>query len=271
MARPRKYKIDYFPHFVASGKTMQILQHKYGNDGYAVWFKLLEVLGNSDGQYYDCTDPLNWEYLLSTFAVDNFLAIEIMDTLARIDAIDPELWAEKIIWVEKFVENLKQVYTKREVETPTKPSFRSGNHTSSGVSAPETPQSKVKESKGKDSKENNNEIEDFFERVWDQYPNKSGKAAVTKKTKAELLKVGEEILNRAIANYKKDLAINTWKNPMNGSTFFNGRYKDYSAVDYKPPVPVETKNQTKKSEFNNYDQRTYDYGDLERKLLGGGE
>ena len=135
---------------------MQILQHKYGNDGYAVWFKLLEVLGNSDGQYYDCTDPLNWEYLLSTFAVDNFLAIEIMDTLARIDAIDPELWAEKIIWVEKFVENLKQVYTKREVETPTKPSFRSGNHTSSGVSAPETPQSKVKESKVKENKEEEN-------------------------------------------------------------------------------------------------------------------
>jgi len=47
MARPRKQTVDYFPHDtdVSSGKTLTILQSKYGNDGYAFWFKLLRMPG----------------------------------------------------------------------------------------------------------------------------------------------------------------------------------------------------------------------------------
>ena len=49
MSRPRKAVVDYFPHYVNHGKTLFILEQKYGNDGYAFWFKLLEMLGGSDG------------------------------------------------------------------------------------------------------------------------------------------------------------------------------------------------------------------------------
>ena len=49
-------------------------------------------------------------------------------------------------------------------------------------------------------------------------------------------------------------------------------YKDYNLAIRKW-IKAETveKPVGKKSEFNNYDQRNYDYGDLERKLLGEGE
>lgn len=47
MARPTKTSVDYFPHMTHSGKTIAILEARWGNDGYAFWFKLLELLGDS--------------------------------------------------------------------------------------------------------------------------------------------------------------------------------------------------------------------------------
>ena len=47
MARPAKTSVDYFPHMAHSGKTIAILEARWGNDGYAFWFKLLELLGTA--------------------------------------------------------------------------------------------------------------------------------------------------------------------------------------------------------------------------------
>lgn len=54
MARPKKQTVDYFPHFVKGGRTIFILENKFGNDGYAFWFKLLEILGESEGWKIQC-------------------------------------------------------------------------------------------------------------------------------------------------------------------------------------------------------------------------
>ena len=63
MARPKKQKVEYFPHFVMSGRTIFILENTYGNDGYAFWFKLLELLGDTEGHYYECENCRgHWTY-----------------------------------------------------------------------------------------------------------------------------------------------------------------------------------------------------------------
>lgn len=67
----------------------------------------------------------------------------------------------------------------------------------------------------------------FFETLWKLYPNKKGKSTVSKKSKKAIYEIGIEKMTKAIDNYKKDLQANTWKQAMNGSTFFNGRYEDY--------------------------------------------
>ncbi len=91
-------------------------------------------------------------------------------------------------------------------------------------------------SKQECNKNDKNDKEDiysaFFEELWKLYPNKKGKSATTKKAKKELYKIGYEKMVQAINNYKQELEINTWKQPMNGSTFFNGRYVDYLAENY---------------------------------------
>lgn len=122
MGRPRKQTVDYFPHYVAGSRTKDILQGKWGNDGYAVWFKLLELLGRSDGHYYDCTKAVDREYLVSIMKTDEAKVFEIIETLVEMEKLDRELWeSNKIIWCQQFVDNLQDVYSKRTISIPQKP------------------------------------------------------------------------------------------------------------------------------------------------------
>ena len=63
MARPNKQTVDYFPHYCKHGKSLMILERQYGNDGYAGWFKLLEVLGSEPGHKYDTRFNNNMDFL----------------------------------------------------------------------------------------------------------------------------------------------------------------------------------------------------------------
>ncbi|WP_050697709.1 DUF4373 domain-containing protein [Anaeromassilibacillus senegalensis] len=124
MARTMKDVAEYYPHFVADSRTKSILEGRYGNDGYAFWFKLLELLCKTDGHAYDCRDALNMEYLIGYTRVSAEIAEQILDLLANLGKIDRELWTEnRIIWCQTLVNNLKSVYEKRKRDVPQKPSF----------------------------------------------------------------------------------------------------------------------------------------------------
>ena len=123
MARPGKTKVDYFPHVTRTGKTIAILEARWGNDGYAFWFKTLELLGSSEGFYYNCNRPSDWEYLLSKTRTTEATATAILEKLAEIDAIDAELWDRKVIWSDNLVGNLTPVFDKRKSTPPQKPEF----------------------------------------------------------------------------------------------------------------------------------------------------
>lgn len=76
-----------------------------------------------------------------------------------------------------------------------------------------------------------NIYDDFFEQLWQLYPCKKGRNSVSMKSKKIITEIGIEKMTIAIEKYKQDLKLNTWKNPMNGSTFFNGRYEEYLPVE----------------------------------------
>lgn len=113
MARPLKRTVDYFPHFVNSGKTLLILQNEFGNDGYAFWFKLLSLLCRTDGIVYDYNNSAAWRLLLAETSVSEDMADKILQLLADIKAIDPDLYLSKIIWVQNLVDNLGDVFMRR--------------------------------------------------------------------------------------------------------------------------------------------------------------
>lgn len=82
------------------------------------------------------------------------------------------------------------------------------------------------------------EIERCFLALWDLYPKKVDKSAVTKKAKIELHKAGFDAVSSAIENYKAKIQRENRdiQYVKNGSTFFNGAWKDY----LEPDVPAET-------------------------------
>jgi len=117
MARPQKNIVDYFPHSVGHGKKMYIIEKKYGNDGYAVWFKILEELGNTEYHYLNLADDVQIMYLADRCIVSEELLIEIIETLIRLREFNKGLWeSSRILYNEKFVESIKDAYKKRKNE-----------------------------------------------------------------------------------------------------------------------------------------------------------
>ena len=145
--RKQKNTVDYFPHFVStSGRTKRILRQKFGGDGVAAWWELLEILGRTDNHYYDASDELDWQDLFSQLYLDENTAKTFLNLLAKIDKIDRDLWEKKsIVWCNDLVANLSQVYAKRGRKLPLPPI----SVTEMRISVTEMRQSKVKKSKVK--------------------------------------------------------------------------------------------------------------------------
>lgn len=163
MARPKRQTVDYFPHFVKGGRTIFILEDRFGNDGYAFWFKVLEILGEAEGHFYDCSNGSNWAFLLAKTHLTEEEANNIISVLIDLGKIDAELWAAKrILWVDNFVKNLSEVYRTRHSDLPLKPCFEPENPVKEEVITEKTEvqegfstgkHTKEKESKGEERKE----------------------------------------------------------------------------------------------------------------------
>ena len=103
------------------------------------------------------------------------------------------------------------------------------------------------------------QLEEEFENVWSKYPNKKGKKQAFNHYKAwrkSSAKHTNEYLLERLKVYMTDLQQNSWKHPMNGSTWFNGRFDDELEVDNPKPA-------------NKYEQEGY-YDDY-KKLIHGNQ
>lgn len=105
----------------------------------------------------------------------------------------------------------------------------------------------------------------LFERLWKAYPNKRGKGQVSDAKKKKIAEIGEEEMQRAMARYIEELEQQTWKKTQNGSTFFNNGYIDYLDENYEKPAVIAQK--TKNNQFHNFEERDYDYDELEKQLF----
>lgn len=147
MAREQRNDVDYFPHQCTHGRKMDIMEAEYGNDGYAVWFKLLEQLGKANFHFIEISDEMNFRWLTRTvFKVDPEKLMCILNDLAKLGAIDKNLFENhNILYSEKFVRSVEDAYKKRKSNLLTKEEILIKVKTQRGEetpqSAPETFQS----------------------------------------------------------------------------------------------------------------------------------
>lgn len=87
------------------------------------------------------------------------------------------------------------------------------------------------------------DLSESFNKLWNLYPKKQGKKDAFRHYKAWRKKSKDntdDYLLRKLNEYKAYLAANQWLHPMNGSTWFNGRFDDdYSTANSQGYRPLQ--------------------------------
>lgn len=195
---------------------MFVMEQNYGDKGYVTYYKLLELLGASEGHFLDFNEDKFRLFFAAAIRAESELMYKMISTLAEIGAIDKELWNQnKIIWCQEFVDKLGELYSKRGRNIPVKPDFNTVKRQKSDEPGPETSHSIVKYSKVKNSKVKNEELKLYFSdekfiEVWNtlreekKWKDKSKNALQTSLEKIWILSHGNveeaiQIMKNAIA------------------------------------------------------------------------
>ena len=137
MARTERNDADFFPFMVKDGRTLFILQTKYGLVGIGFFTQLMRTLCSTPYHVLDLSDPIQHLYILSKLgASEEPLADQMLDLMADTGKIDKELWTQrKVIFCQDFMNSLNDLYSKRANKQLTIDEVRAKY----GISAPETP------------------------------------------------------------------------------------------------------------------------------------
>lgn len=120
MGRKLKHTVEYYPHSVHNGRKMQAVESAFGNDGYATWHKILELLGKTEYHYLNLSNPLVQSYVAKYCKVSEQILIEIIELLVELGKFDEVCWSEKIIFCKDFIDSLEMFYRKRSITPPTR-------------------------------------------------------------------------------------------------------------------------------------------------------
>jgi hypothetical protein len=177
MGRPVKHTVEEFNHPVISGKKMFIVQRQFGNDGYATWYKILEILGQSKHHYIDLSDSDQMLYVSSYCGVDSEKLIKIIDLIVSLRKFDQFLWTKQIVFCKDFVKSIKKAYSRRSEDCITYNRLVSmlelNEKPQQQETAIEQPKKATKEPVQKDDVPNEKEV--LFDEWWSKYGKKVGK------------------------------------------------------------------------------------------------
>lgn len=121
MARLERKNVDYFPHPCSNGDKMKYLRSKFGNDGYATWYVILEKLGRSEFHYIDLSQEMSLMFLADECIVDEKTLTDIIEVLVKFNEFDLEIWnGYKTIYCEKFIGNIADAWKNRKTEIPSR-------------------------------------------------------------------------------------------------------------------------------------------------------
>lgn len=98
MARPRKKTLEFFMHDTGARHDLKIksLERRHGNDGYAVYFKLLEMCGQQEGMCLNLQSPLVVEQVIEeTRMRDEAHLYAIIQTCCEVGLFCSSHWSVK--------------------------------------------------------------------------------------------------------------------------------------------------------------------------------
>ncbi len=93
---------------------MDHLRTKFGNDGYVVWYILLEELAKTKQHFIKLDQEARMFYLANICKIEKITLLEIIQELVNLEEFDNELWNEhKVLYNQKFIDSVRMLYRKR--------------------------------------------------------------------------------------------------------------------------------------------------------------
>jgi hypothetical protein len=121
MANKIKDTVEYFPFFVRNGRTLYVLQNKYGLAGVGFFTQLLRWLAQSPGHYYTYVEDFDKDRMNQYCGLNETDIRVMIGDMVKTGKLDRELWEERgVIYSKDFVDELSELYRKRKTELPTK-------------------------------------------------------------------------------------------------------------------------------------------------------
>jgi hypothetical protein len=119
--RPERHDVDYFPFFVKRGKTLNILQSKYGLEGIGFFTNLMRFLAVTPDHHYCIKDEIDRMNFFSEIGIqDESRGLEMIELMVKTEKLDRELWEKhKVIVSQAFLESLDEAYKFRNNEIIT--------------------------------------------------------------------------------------------------------------------------------------------------------
>jgi hypothetical protein len=251
MARPKKATVDYFPHMTEHGSTIFILQSRWGNDGYAAWFKILERLGATDGLFIDCRKTGAWHFLQAYTGVSEQMLTDMLDTLADLGKIDKALWCHRVIYCQKLTDGVVDAFRKRLNNLPTRAGVFLACELAPEFPAEVCPQNGTKGTKSEQTggrstereREREREItleifllqkvRDAFDVVYEDYPRKDGRKESKRHYDASV-KTIEDVakISNALDNYLEEVKSTEKRFIKTAKVWFNN-WKDFTSETWR--------------------------------------
>jgi hypothetical protein len=114
MARPERHDVDYFPFFAKRGKTLNILQSKYGLEGIGFFTNLMRFLALTPDHYYCIKEEYDKLNFFAEIGIEEEKGIAMIELMVKTGKLDNGLWeGHKVIACEAFLESLEEAYKKR--------------------------------------------------------------------------------------------------------------------------------------------------------------
>ena len=288
MARPIKTGLDYFELDCQLEEKIRLIQAEFGLKGFAIVVKLYQKIYGGFGYYCEWNDDSLLLFMsengVSSRDEKNLMQ-EIVSACIRRNIFSEKLLNEfgilTSLGVQKRylnatsrrekVELIKEYLLLDVPKNQVNVVINSINVNRNSVNVNRNTQSREEKSRAKNINTMcKAEALALFEHLWKIYPVKRGKGQVSDSKKMELLKVGSDEMERAISRYKAYVDSVDYLHYQNGSTFFNSGYVDYLDANYDTSrTDAKPKKSNLDIKFNNFEQRDYDFDELERRMNGG--
>jgi len=117
----QKNTVEYFPFFARDGKTLYVLQRKYGLAGIGFFTQIMRWLAQAPSHYYEYNDEYDKDRLNEFIGMSELDVRAMISDMVQTGKVDRELWEDRgVIYSQDFVDSLEMLYRRRRSEMPTR-------------------------------------------------------------------------------------------------------------------------------------------------------